>query len=57
VRPPRGFFLAALPIGFAALVLGGITYYTYEGVYYQPAPGGYMVVDPPPGVVEEPLPY
>ncbi len=51
VRPPRGFFIDALPIGFAAVMLAGITYYTFAGVYYRPAPGGYVVVDPPAGVV------
>lgn len=50
VRQPRGFWLAALTIDFAALVIGSITYYSYEGVYYQPTPGGYVVVDPPLGV-------
>jgi hypothetical protein len=55
-RPPRGFFMNVLPFAAAAVVLGGLTYYTYNGIYYQPAPGGYVVVDPPPGVVVSPPP-
>lgn len=47
VRPPVGLFLAALPIGFATLMIGGVAYYNYAGVYYRTAPGGYVVVDPP----------
>jgi SH3-like domain-containing protein len=31
------------------LILVGITYYTYMGVYYQRVPTGYMVVAPPVG--------
>jgi hypothetical protein len=55
-RPYRGFFLATLPFAAAAVVLGGLTYYTYNGIYYQQAPGGYVVVDPPPGVAVAPPP-
>ncbi|MEW5911382.1 MAG: DUF6515 family protein [Thermodesulfobacteriota bacterium] len=50
-HPPRGFFLRALPIGFATLVLAGLTYYTFAGIYYRAAPGGYVVVDAPAGAV------
>jgi hypothetical protein len=38
-----------LPIGFATLVIAGITYYSYLGVYYQRVPTGYMIVTPPVG--------
>ena len=55
VRPPIGAIVAALPVGFAiAAVLGGITYYSYLGVYYRPVPTGYVVVEAPAEVVTAP---
>ena len=26
----------SLPVGYQAVVVGGITYYLYDGVYYEP---------------------
>ena len=57
VRPPLGARVGILPLGFAAVVLAGLTYYTFAGVYYQQTPSGYVVVEPPVGVVSaEPAP-
>jgi len=41
--------LAALPLGFLSLQLGGVPYYYCNGIYYQPADGGYQEVYPPVG--------
>ena len=41
--------LAALPLGFLSLQLGGVPYYYSDGIYYQPADGGYQEVYPPVG--------
>lgn len=35
---------------------GGHSYYYYDGIYYSPARGGYMVVNPPPGIIVRGLP-
>ena len=51
-RPPRGLFIrGGLPLGFASLVVAGLTYYTLAGIFYRPEPDGYVVVDAPAGVV------
>jgi hypothetical protein len=41
--------LAALPLGFLALQIGGVPYYYCDGIYYQPADSGYQEVYPPVG--------
>jgi hypothetical protein len=41
--------LAALPVGFLALQIGGVPYYYSDGIYYQPADSGYQEVYPPVG--------
>lgn len=41
--------LASLPLGFLTLHIGGAPYYYDDGVYYQPAEGGYQEVYPPVG--------
>lgn len=51
VRAPYGAVVGRLPLGFATLMLAGVLYYTYLGVYYRPAPGGFVVVQPPSQVV------
>lgn len=51
VRAPVGAIVAALAVAFTTLVIGGLTYYHYGGVYYQKVPSGYVVVEPPPGAV------
>jgi uncharacterized protein YgiM (DUF1202 family) len=50
----HGAWAWALPLGAAAVVIAGLTYYSHAGVYYRPAPGGYVVVPPPAGVVVSP---
>lgn len=48
-------FIPTLPLGFLTLQIGGAPYYYYDGIYYQPAPGGYQEVYPPVGAaVPEP---
>jgi hypothetical protein len=47
VPPPRGIVVTYLPTGYRTIIVGRTTYYEYENVYYQPAAGGYVVVDPP----------
>jgi hypothetical protein len=47
VGPPYGAVILALPIGFAMVVLAGITYYTFAGLYYRQVANGYVVVEPP----------
>lgn len=41
--------LAALPLGFLTLQIGGAPYYYSDGVYYQPVNGVYEEVYPPVG--------
>lgn len=47
VLPPRGVVVTYLPSRSRVVIARGITYYEYDNVYYQPCPGGYMVVDAP----------
>jgi len=44
-----GHHLPALPFGFLTLHIGGVPYYYSNGIYYQPANGGYQEVYPPVG--------
>jgi hypothetical protein len=41
--------LPALPLGFLTLNIGGAPYYYSDGIYYQPAAGGFQEVYPPVG--------
>jgi hypothetical protein len=41
----------ALPLGFLTLRVGAVPYYYSDGIYYQPASGGYVEVYPPAGAV------
>jgi hypothetical protein len=41
--------LAALPLGFLALHIGGVPYFYSDGIYYQPVDGSYQEVYPPVG--------
>ena len=43
--------LGALPLGFLTLNIGGAPYYYDNGIYYQPADGGYEEVYPPVGAM------
>ena len=42
-------FVPALPLGYLSLQVGGVPYYYYDGLYYQPMAGGYQEVYPPVG--------
>ncbi len=55
--PPFGIAVPLLPPAYATVLIGGLAYYYANGVYYTAAPGGYMVVAPPPGADQaQPLP-
>src|SRR5262249_48387329 len=41
--------IGALPFGFLTLNIGGVPYYYSDGIYYQPAGGGFDEVYPPVG--------
>lgn len=43
--------IARLPFGAVAVTVGGRPYYSYRGSYYSMVPGGYMMVEPPVGVI------
>ena len=47
VRPPVGIFVNTLPIAAITLIVGGLTYYCYDSIYYRRVSGGYLVVDLP----------
>jgi hypothetical protein len=53
---PYGHFVHDLPLGFACLFLGGLEYCYWEGMYYQRAPNGYVVVPAPVGAVVTSVP-
>jgi Family of unknown function (DUF6515) len=40
---------ASLPLGFLSLQIGGVPYFYSDGIYYQPADGGYQEAYPPVG--------
>ena len=43
-----GSVVASLPPYYNTVYYGGVPYYYYDGIYYRPAPSGYMVVQAPP---------
>ncbi len=45
--PPRGAVISVLPFGYRTVVVNGSTYYSYNNIYYQPCPMGYVVVPQP----------
>ncbi|MDD5044862.1 MAG: hypothetical protein PHU91_04000 [Candidatus Omnitrophica bacterium] len=47
VIPPVGVVVTYLPFGYRTVIIGGARYYEYDNVYYQPCPGGYIVVQEP----------
>lgn len=47
VTPPRGCVVGRLPVGFETLIVTGVTYFLYAGVYYNRTVAGYVVVDAP----------
>ena len=48
IAPPVGIVIPALPPYYETVRLAGVPYYYANEVYYVQAPGGYMVVNPPP---------
>ena len=46
-----GLHCDALPLGFLTLRVGAVPYYYSDGIFYQPASGGYVEVYPPVGAV------
>jgi hypothetical protein len=54
--PSRGYVVAALPPGYITLGFGNRRLFFHGGVWYQPAPSGFVVVQPPLGVVVPVLP-
>jgi hypothetical protein len=45
-----GAVISSLPSGYETYDVGGRPYYYYDGTYFNPGPGGYVVVNPPQGV-------
>jgi hypothetical protein len=46
-RPGTGAVVSFLPFGHSRVVIGGLTYYHYNNVYYKACPSGYVVVPAP----------
>jgi hypothetical protein len=52
-----GMVIGVLPAGDVPITVAGVGYYYYDGVYFQPTPGGSMaVVAPPVGAIVSQLP-
>lgn len=47
ILPPIGVIVTGLPVSVATILVGGMTYYVYEDVYYRKIPSGYQVVEIP----------
>ena len=47
VGAPIGAVVLSIPVGYRAVVVGGLTYYVYAGVSYRRVHTGYVVVEPP----------
>ena len=54
--PAPGYALTVLPDGHVIVNFRGGRFFFHSGVWYQAAPGGYVVVRPPPGAVVPVLP-
>ena len=52
VPPPSGAVVYQIPAQYNQVVIDGVVYYTYNGVYYSRVPQGFQVVQPPPVVVD-----
>jgi len=44
---PVGAIVTVLPFGYRTIVIGNITYYCYNDIYYTACPSGYIVVTAP----------
>lgn len=51
-----GYFVPRLPPGYARVGVGGLSYFYAGGIFYGPAPGGYVMVGAPIGAVVPVLP-
>lgn len=57
VSPAFGLGVTVLPRGYSRIVVAGVPYFYYYGVFYRPVnAGGYVVVRPPAGIVVDALP-
>lgn len=54
--PPRGLIVHELPVGYRPYLFHGARYYFVGGIWYAPAPGGFVVVRPPVGLIVNVLP-
>ena len=50
---PWAATMAFLPFYYQTMWIGGYPYYYADGIYYAPTEGGYMVVNPPQGAVNQ----
>jgi Family of unknown function (DUF6515) len=50
---PWAATVAFLPFYYQTMWIGGYPYYYADGIYYAPIEGGYMVVNPPQGAVNQ----
>ena len=53
---PRVSIMASLPFGAIMVSMGGVHYHYYNGYYYRPHTNGYILVEPPIGLVVPILP-
>jgi len=53
---PWAPIVAFLPFYYTTVVIGGYPYYYADGYYYAPVEGGYMIVNPPQGAVNQVAP-
>lgn len=53
---PRVSVMASLPFGSIMVSIGGVHYHYYNGYYYRPYDRGYMIAEPPIGIVVPILP-
>ena len=51
-----GSFFASLPREHTRIIVNGVPYYYYDGVYYAACPNGYVIVNPPMGAVVPAIP-
>jgi hypothetical protein len=56
-RPTFGLRVSFLPDDAFAVRTGGMTYYYYDGVYYNRTGPNYVIIDPPMGAIVSSLPY
>jgi len=45
--PPIGAIFTVLPFGHKTIIVGGVTYYHHDNVYFRSCPYGYIVVEKP----------